>query len=74
MRWLLMGTFFGPVIGISTSLLAVQKAPLGVATTLMALPPVFLLPIGYFVYKERPGWQAAAGTLAAIGGIALMFL
>lgn len=74
MRWLLMGTFFGPVIGISTSLLAVQKAPLGVATTLMALPPVFLLPISYFVYKERPGWQAAAGTLAAIGGIALMFL
>lgn len=74
MRWLLMGTFFGPVIGISTSLLAVQKAPLGIATTLMALPPVFLLPISYFVYKERPGWQAAAGTLAAIGGIALMFL
>ncbi len=74
MRWLLMGTFFGPVIGISTSLLAVQKAPLGIATTLMALPPVFLLPVSYFIYKERPGWGAVGGTLAAIGGIALMFL
>jgi uncharacterized membrane protein len=45
------------------SLLAVQHADIGVASTLMALPPVFMLPISYFVFKERFGWQVVAGTL-----------
>jgi drug/metabolite transporter (DMT)-like permease len=45
-----------------------------VASTLMALPPIFLLPISYFVFKERFGWPAIAGTVLAIAGIAILFL
>ena len=52
----------------------VQHAEIGVASTLMALPPVFMLPIGYFVFKERLNWQAIAGTLLAIVGVGLLFL
>ena len=48
-------------------------ANIGVASTLMALPPVFMLPISYFVFKERFDWQVVAGTLIAIGGVALLF-
>jgi drug/metabolite transporter (DMT)-like permease len=73
-RWVGLGALFGPIIGVSASLLAVQHAEVGVASTLMALPPVFLLPISYFVFKERFGWQAIAGTLVAMGGVALLFL
>ena len=47
---------------------------IGVATTLMALPPVFLLPIGRFVFGERITASAVLGTLVAIGGVALLFL
>jgi drug/metabolite transporter (DMT)-like permease len=72
--WVAFGATFGPVIGVSASLLAVQHAEIGVASTLMALPPVFMLPISYFVFKERFGWQAVAGTLLAIAGVALLFL
>ncbi len=74
--WLqiLGGTFFGPFIGVSLSLLSIQFAHIGVASTLMALPPIFLLPISYFVFKERFGWQAVAGTLVAIMGVAVLFL
>jgi drug/metabolite transporter (DMT)-like permease len=71
--WVAFGAFFGPVIGVSASLLAVQHADIGVASTLMALPPVFMLPISYFVFKERFGWQVVAGTLLAIAGVALLF-
>jgi drug/metabolite transporter (DMT)-like permease len=45
-----------------------------VASTLMALPPVFLLPISYVVFKERFGWQTIAGTIVAIVGVGLLFL
>ena len=72
--WVAFGSTFGPVIGVSASLLAVQNAEIGVASTLMALPPVFMLPISYFVFKERFGWQSVAGTLLAIAGVALLFL
>jgi drug/metabolite transporter (DMT)-like permease len=52
----------------------VQRAPVGVASTLMALPPVFLLPISWVVFGERVGWQAVAGTLVAVAGVALLAL
>ena len=71
--WVAFGALFGPVLGVSASLLAVQHADIGVASTLMALPPVFMLPISYFVFKERFGWQVVAGTLVAIAGVAILF-
>jgi len=74
MRFVLLGTFAGPFLGVSFSLLAIQYADVGIASTLMALPPVFLLPISYFVFKERYSWGAIAGTLLAIVGVALLFL
>jgi drug/metabolite transporter (DMT)-like permease len=41
---------------------------------LMALPPVIVLPIIYFVFKERLSWQAVAGRVLAIMGVAVLFL
>jgi len=71
---LALGALVGPVLGVSASLLAVQHAEVGVASTLMALPPVIVLPISYFVFKEKVGWEAIAGTLLAIAGVAVLFL
>jgi drug/metabolite transporter (DMT)-like permease len=69
-----LGALVGPLLGVSASLLAVQHAEVGVASTLMALPPVIVLPISYFVFKEKIGWQAVVGTALAIIGVAILFL
>jgi len=74
LKWIALGALVGPVLGVSASLLAVQHAEVGVASTLMALPPVIVLPISYFVFKEKVGWQALAGTALAIVGVAVLFL
>ncbi len=74
LRLLALGALVGPVLGVSSSLLAVQHTEIGVASTLMALPPVIILPISYFVLKEKIGWQAILGTLLAIAGVAVLFL
>jgi len=71
---LALGALVGPVLGVSMSLLAVQNTEVGVASTLMALPPVIVLPISYFVFKEKVGWQAVLGTILAITGVAVLFL
>ena len=71
---LALGAFIGPVLGVSSSLLAIQHAEIGVASTLIALTPVIILPISYFGFKEKVGWQAIVGTLLAIAGVAILFL
>jgi len=73
-RLLALGALVGPVLGVSSSLFAVQNTEVGVASTLMALPPVILLPVSYFAFKEKIGWQAVAGTFLAILGVAVLFL
>jgi drug/metabolite transporter (DMT)-like permease len=72
--WILGGSFTGPFLGVTLSLVAVQRTEVGIASTLMALPPVFLLPVGYFVFKERFGWPAVLGTLVALAGVGMLFL
>jgi len=71
---LALGAFVGPVLGVSSSLFAIQHAEIGVASTLMALTPVILLPISYFIFHEKVGWQAIVGTVLAIAGVAILFL
>ncbi len=71
---LALGAFVGPVLAVTLSLLAIQYAEIGVASTLMALTPVIILPISYFVFKEKVGWQAILGTFLAIAGVAVLFL
>jgi drug/metabolite transporter (DMT)-like permease len=72
--FILGGAIFGPFLGVSLSLFAIQQTEIGVASTLMALLPVFLLPIGHFIFNEHFGWGAIAGTLLAISGVAILFL
>lgn len=74
LRFIVGGAFVGPFIGVSFSLLALQYANVGVASTLMALSPIFLLPVSYFYFEERFGWGAVGGTLTALAGVAVLFL
>ena len=71
---LALGAFVGPVLGVVSSLIAIQYVEIGIASTLNSLTPVIVLPISYFVLKEEVGWQAIAGTLLAIAGVAILFL
>jgi drug/metabolite transporter (DMT)-like permease len=71
---LVAGAVGGPFIGVWLSLIAVQLAPLGIASTLMSLTPVILLPVSYFWFGERFGALAIAGTVVAFAGTALLFL
>ncbi len=73
MWYILGGAVFGPLIGVSLSLFAIQNTSIGIASTLIALPPIFLLPIGHFVFKEKVSWQSVAGTVLAVAGVAILF-
>jgi drug/metabolite transporter (DMT)-like permease len=68
-----VGSVFGPFLGVTFSLVALANAPVGVASTLMAVTPVFLLPVSRLT-GERPTWQAYVGTALTVAGVAALFL
>ncbi len=74
LKTLLGGTIAGPFLGMWLSLEAVQRAPVGIASTLMSLAPIILLPVGYFLFQERITARAVGGTVIAFMGTALLFL
>ncbi len=73
-RLMALAALIGPVIGVSLSLLAVQDTPVGIASILTSLSPIFILPFSHFFFKERLGWQPIAGTLLATVGVIIIFL
>ena len=74
LQLLALAALIGPVIGVSLSLLAVQNTAVGIASVLTSLSPIFMLPISHFYFKEHLGWQAVAGTILAMIGVAILFL
>lgn len=74
MTYTLIGTSVGPFLGVWASYIAIEFAPIGIASTLMALAPLVMIPTSYFVFKEKPTWKSVIGTGVAIAGVAMIFL
>ena len=51
-----------------------QLTRVGTASTLMALPPVLLIPVEYFVYRRHISSRGIVGTVVAFVGVALIFV
>ena len=74
MSFAALTTFFGPFLGVSLSLMAVQYAKAGIASTLMALTPVLIIVPYALINKQRITAKEVIGTLITITGVALFFL
>jgi len=68
------GSLTGPVLGVILSLVAIAHAHIGVASTLMSLTPVMLLPVSHFLFREKITPRAIIGTLVALLGVVMLFL
>jgi drug/metabolite transporter (DMT)-like permease len=68
------GTIFGPVIGVSLSMMAISllsNKP-SVAQTIFSLVPVMVLPLSYLFYKEKITLKSVLGALIAIAGVLIL--
>jgi len=68
------GSFVGPFLGVSLSLMVLHYLPTGVASTFLSLVPVFIIPFSIFLHKEHVSIRAAAGAIIAVSGIYLLML
>ncbi|MFC2150931.1 DMT family transporter [Bacteroidota bacterium] len=74
MTRLSIGAFFGPFLGVSFSLLSVKHTTTGVASTIMAIVPVLIIPPALIFFKERITLKEVIGSIIAIGGVAIFFM
>jgi len=72
--YVLIMSLFGPVVGVSLSLMAVRYTDAGIASTLMALTPVIIL-IPYAITGKQPiRFKEVVGVTVSMLGVALFFL
>lgn len=74
MKRITLGSIFGPFLGVSFSLLAVQHTRAGIAATIMAIVPVLIIPPAILIFKEKPNWKEIIGAVITVGGVAMFFL
>ena len=74
MGYALIMTLFGPVIGVSLSLMAVRYTDAGIASTLMALTPVLILLPCALIYRQKIKAKEIVGVCVSMLGSALFFL
>ncbi len=70
----LLGSLFGPFLGVSLSLVALNYTSPGVASTLTSITPIILIPVAVFYQKEKLHMKEIMGALLAIVGVAIMFI
>jgi drug/metabolite transporter (DMT)-like permease len=69
-----VGSFFGPFLGVSLSLLAVQSGNTGVASAIMSIVPILIIAPSAIILKERVALREILGSVVAVAGVFALFL
>ncbi len=73
-RFIAGGSLTGPFIGVWLSMVAVQRAQVGIASTLMSFTPIILIPLSYWIFHERISARSIGGAVVALLGVTIIFL
>ncbi len=74
MKRVALGSVFGPFLGVSFSLLAIQHTQAGIAASIMSIVPVLIIPPAIFLFHEKLNWKEIIGAVITVGGVAIFFL
>lgn len=74
MKRIALGSVFGPFLGVSFSLIAIQHTQAGIAATIMSIVPVLIIAPAILFFHEKVNWKEILGAVLAVGGVALFFI
>jgi drug/metabolite transporter (DMT)-like permease len=69
-----LGSVFGPFLGVSFSLYAVQHANSGIASTIMAIVPILIIPASLLFLHKKVTLKEIIGATISVAGVALFFI
>ncbi len=68
------GSFFGPFLGVSFSLIAIAHTATGIASTIMAIVPILIIPPSIVLFKHKISGKEIIGAILSVCGVMLFFL
>ncbi|MBP3214224.1 MAG: DMT family transporter [Bacteroidaceae bacterium] len=74
MTFALIATLTGPFLGVSLSLMATLYTSTGIAQTIMAMTPIFILLPSWYFFHQRVTLREVIGAIISVVGVALFFL
>jgi drug/metabolite transporter (DMT)-like permease len=74
MTFALIATLTGPFLGVSLSLMATLYTSTGIAQTIMAMTPIFILLPSWYFFKQKVTPLEILGAIISVGGVALFFV
>ncbi len=74
MKFITIGSLFGPFLGVSLSLLAMKYTSAAVAQTISQTNVILLIPFTAFFFKEKVSKNEIMFSIFAFIGVAIMFL
>ena len=74
MKFISLGSFFGPFLGVSFSLMAVQYTATGIVSTITSISPILIIPASILIFKEKVLPKEILGALISIIGVTLLFI
>ena len=69
-----IGAFFGPFLGVSLSLLSIVYTKTGIASTIMSLVPILILPPAIIFFKQKVNMLELIGAIISFIGVSLFFM
>ncbi len=69
-----LGAFFGPFLGVSFALTAMQHTKAAVASAIMSIMPVLVLPVNWLLFKEKIENRAILGAVITVIGVVILYL
>lgn len=74
MERITIGAIFGPFVGVSMSLVAVQHASTGIVSTITSITPILLIPPAVIIFHEKITVKEIIGAVITMVGVALLFI
>lgn len=73
-KYTLYGSFFGPFLGVSMSLVALRYTTAGIASTITSITPITIIPFSIFLFKEKVKPSEIFGAFVSVAGVAILLL
>lgn len=73
-KYTLLGSIFGPFLGVSLTLLALSYTTAGIASTITSITPITIIPFSILLFKEKVKSTEILGAFVSVAGVAILLL
>lgn len=66
------GTIAGPTVGVALLMYALTQIPSGLASTLVSMTPIMIIPFSILIFREHVSPRSVLGVVVAFAGLAIL--